>query len=116
MSEGHLIYTLHKMLRARKNFAYGVQRDYFDHWDIVGWTREGDDTHLHSGIAVLVNNGQEGTKWMEVGAKHAGDVFYDFLQNRYDSVVINSNGWGEFKVNGGSVSVWVSQKIKESEE
>lgn len=99
---------LKEMLKARRFFAYGKQRDYFDHRDIVGWTREGDDEHKNSGVAVLVNNGTEGTKWMEVGAKHAGKTFYDYLGNCTKNVHINEHGWGEFYVNGGSVSAWVA--------
>lgn len=47
---------------------------------------------------------------MYVGKQHAGKVFYDLTGNRSDTVTINSDGWGEFKVNGGSVSVWVPRK------
>jgi len=96
-------------MKARKNFAYGTQRDYFDHWNIVGWTREGDEEHP-SGLAVLLSNGEGGTKWMEVGIKHAGKVFYDYLGNIQHYVTINADGWGEFITNGGSVSAWVQHE------
>ncbi|MBB5356065.1 hypothetical protein HNR43_002045 [Anoxybacillus mongoliensis] len=46
---------------------------------------------------------------MYVGKKHAGKVFYDLTGNRSDTVTINADGWGEFKVNGGSVSIWVAK-------
>lgn len=112
--KGHQIYMapvqkLDKLVSARKLYAYGTQRDYRDHWDIIGWTREGDTDHPDSGLAAIMSDGAGGSKWMEVGIRHAGKVFYDYLGNRTDTVVINSSGWGEFKVNGGSVSVWVPQ-------
>lgn len=44
---------------------------------------------------------------MYVGKQHAGKTFYDLTGNRSDTVTINADGWGEFKVNGGSVSIWV---------
>ncbi len=94
---------------ARKYYAYGTQRDYFDHWDIVGWTRAGSSTMPNSGLAAIVSDGPGGSKWMEVGTQFAGRVFYDYLGNRTDTVTINSSGWGEFKVNGGSASIWVPQ-------
>ena len=34
-----------KIVEGRSNYAYGMQRDYFDHANCIGWTREGDDEH-----------------------------------------------------------------------
>lgn len=102
---------LDPLLKARKYYAYGTQHDYLDHWDIIGWTREGDESHPNSGLAALISDGPGGSKWMYVGIQHAGKVFYDYTGNRTDTVTINADGWGEFKVNGGSVSVWVPQEV-----
>ncbi|WP_412729419.1 alpha-amylase [Geobacillus stearothermophilus] len=98
------------LLIARRDYAYGTQHDYLDHSDIIGWTREGVTEKPGSGLAALITDGPEGSKWMYVGKQHAGKVFYDLTGNRSDTVTINSDGWGEFKVNGGSVSVWVPRK------
>ncbi len=100
---------LKELVLLRKRFAYGIQRDWLDHFNTIGWTREGDDEHPGSGCAVLMSDGPSGIKWMEIGRKHAGKIFIDYLGNATDEVVINSDGWGEFKCNGGSVSVWVSK-------
>jgi alpha-amylase len=97
---------LHEMIQARRRLAYGRQRDYFDHPDLIGWTRQGDDQHPGSGLAVLMSNGSGGSKWMKVGSAHAGKAFSDKLGNRSGTVVINEHGWGEFMTRGGSVSVW----------
>lgn len=54
-------------IRARKLFAYGELRDYWDHANCLGWVRMGDEGH--DGCAVVICNGDaEGTKRMEVGA------------------------------------------------
>lgn len=95
------------LMKARRQYAYGVQHDYFDHGNTVGWTREGDDEHPDSGLAVLLTNGADGEKKMFVGQKFAGAQFYDLTGNRDDLVAIEEDGNGLFKVNGGSVSVWV---------
>nr|WP_233516710.1 alpha-amylase [Paenibacillus curdlanolyticus] len=95
-----------KLLNARKVYAYGTQRDYFDHPDIVGWTREGDAAHAGSGLATLITDGPGGSKWMYVGTSKAGQVWTDKTGNRSGTVTIDANGWGNFWVNGGSVSVW----------
>jgi hypothetical protein len=42
---------------------------------------------------------------MDVGKAEAS--FIDILAHREDSVITNKDGWGEFSVNAGSVSVWV---------
>lgn len=33
---------LDKLLILRKKYVYGIQHDYFDNPDIIGWTLEGD--------------------------------------------------------------------------
>lgn len=41
------------LMALRKLKAYGRQHDYFDHKNVIGWTREGDNRHLDSGLAVI---------------------------------------------------------------
>ena len=98
-----------KLMAARKRFAYGQQRDYLDHANCIGWTREGDDEHPGSGCVVLLSNGDEGFKTMEAGKRHAGKFFVDWLGQRPERVKIDSEGKGEFKVGCGSVSVWIEE-------
>ncbi|MEO6637962.1 MAG: alpha-amylase [Ginsengibacter sp.] len=101
--------NIEKLLMARQQYAHGLQRDYFDHPNCVGWTREGTGENPGSGCAVLLSNSDEGFKNMEVGKKFAGKVFKDFLEKHPAEVMINEDGWGEFHVMPGSVSVWVSE-------
>ena len=101
---------LDKLMQARKVFAYGGQRDYLDHGNCIGWTREGDSEHPGSGCAVLISNGEEGNKTMELGPTHAGKTFYDYLGIREEKVTLDEAGKGEFRVGAGSVSVWVETK------
>lgn len=103
---------LEQLLDARRRFAYGMQRDYFDHPNCIGWTREGADDMEGSACAVLLSNSEEGHKNMEIGKQHSGKTFIDFLGKHPAEVVINEEGWGEFFVPAGSVAVWV-QKVGE---
>jgi alpha-amylase len=96
-----------KFLHARKHFAYGPQYDYFDHWNTVGWTRLGNAKHPQA-MAVIMSDGPEGFKWMEVGKPHAKLV--DLTGHIKEPVSTNEWGWGEFRCQGGSVSVWVQEK------
>ncbi|MEO6187756.1 MAG: alpha-amylase [Ginsengibacter sp.] len=98
---------IEKLMQARKDHAYGFQRDYFNHRNCVGWTREGDG--YHSGCAVLISNGDNGHKRMEVGKWYAGKTFVDLLENRSEEITIGKNGWAEFFAPAGSVSVWVAK-------
>lgn len=100
--------NIEQLLEARCKYAYGLQRDYFDHPNCIGWTREGTDEQPGS-CAVLLTNGDEGFKSMEVGKRFAGKVFTDLLQKHPAEVTINEDGWGEFYVTAGSVSVWVEK-------
>jgi alpha-amylase len=98
--------VLDKLLNARVNYAYGKQYVYMDHADIIGFTRVGDVAHPKA-MAAIMTDAAGGGKWMNV--ERANTEFYDITGNRTDTVWTNSDGWGEFKVNGGSVSVWVQK-------
>lgn len=99
---------LDKLLDARKNFAYGPQSSYLDHANIIGWTRLGNAQHPRA-MAVILSDGPGGSKWMETGKANAR--FFDHTGHRNDVVTTNEWGWGQFPVNGGSVSVWVQEEI-----
>lgn len=95
---------LETLLKIRQHHAYGTQRDYFDHPNCIGWTREGNEME---GIAVLMSNGENGFKPMEVGKKYAGQQFKDALGKIPDAITINEDGWGDFTCAAGAVSVWL---------
>lgn len=97
------------MMKVRKHLGYGMQRDYFDHANTIGWTREGEGKKRLSGCAVIMTNGSAGDKTMEMGKRHAGKTFVDICGGRPEKVVINKDGWGQFFVNDASVSVWVRE-------
>ncbi len=99
--------SLGSLVKARRDFAYGKQNDYFDHPNTIGWTREGDDDHPGSGLACLMTNGAGGSKRMAVGQKFKGCTFIDVTSNRPEKIAIGDDGAAEFLCNGGSVSVWV---------
>jgi alpha-amylase len=98
---------LDRLLYARRHFAYGIQHDYFDHPNTVGWTRLGDAEHPDS-MAVVMGNGTPGTKWMDVGKPNT--TYIDFTKTIETPVMTNADGWGEFGTHGGSVSVWIPVK------
>lgn len=100
---------LESLLFARKNFSYGPQRDYINHPNCIGWTREGNDKK-GTGCAVLMSNGDDGFKSMEVGKKFAGKTFVDHLKITEGEITIDENGWAEFRVKAGKVAVWVQKK------
>jgi len=92
--------VLDKLLKARQNYAYGWQHDYFDDAHIVGWTRE-------KGLAALICNTNNGSsKKMFVGEKLSGKTFIDITGNVSGVVKIAEDGIGDFTVNGNSYSVW----------
>jgi alpha-amylase len=97
-------FLIDKFLHARRHYAWGPQYDYTDHWNCVGWTRLGDEAHPKA-MAVILSDGPPGVKWMEVGRPHR--TFIDLTEHVMAPVVTNGDGWGEFRCNGGSVSVWV---------
>ena len=96
-------WVLDKFLFARQTYCYGDQLDYFDHPNTIGWTRLGDEEHS-GGMAVVLSNGEDGRKWMNVGQPNC--TFIDMTEHISESVTTNDEGWAEFRCNGGSVSVW----------
>jgi len=99
-------WLIDKFLYARQRYGWGPQVDYLDHWNRIGWVRLGDAEHPKA-MAVLMSDGQEGTKWMEVARPNAR--FVDLAEHVKEPVITNDAGWGEFRCSGGSVSVWVEQ-------
>ncbi len=98
---------LEKLILARKRFAYGNEVDYFDDPNVVGWTREGSFDHPNSGMAVIMSDGPDGCKAMNVGKKLAGSLLYDYLGNVNEPVYVDDEGNGIFYTKARSVSVWV---------
>lgn len=100
---------LKQLLALRKEYAYGMQHSYYDHPDVVGFTREGIGEKPSSGLALLVSDGPGGGKRMFAGTGAAGKTFWDYMGHCPEQVVIDQEGWGNFRVEGGSISVWVAE-------
>lgn len=73
---------------------------------MIGWTRLGDDEHP-GGVAVVLSNGDDGSKYMEIGQPN--QVYVDLTEHVDETITANDEGWAEFRCKGGSVSVWVPQ-------
>lgn len=99
-------WIIDKFLLARQTYSYGNQYDYFDHANTIGWTRLGDEEHP-GGMAVVLSNGGDGTKFMEVGQPNR--TYIDITESIKESIATNDEGWADFRCNAGSVSVWVPQ-------
>ncbi len=96
---------LPKLIKLRQSNAWGEQRNYFDHFNVVGFTRAGDEKH--PGLALLISDGPGGMKNMYVGQEYKGCRFYDALGKCPETVTVGDNGCADFRVEGGSVSVWI---------
>ncbi|CAK1360588.1 Glucan 1,4-alpha-maltohexaosidase [Cercospora beticola] len=99
------------MVLCRKLFAYGEQADYMNEANCIGWYRKGDEQHK-DGMAVVMSNQGPGSIKMEVGKDKAGHVWTDVLGWEEGEVVIDEEGFGEFRCSGVSVSVWVNKDAK----
>ncbi len=97
------------ILTLRKDYAYGNQYDYIDNRNCIGWTREGDEEHNKSGLAVIISNAGYAEKRMYIGKKFANKKFIDAMGNIQEEVVIDEEGCGNFKVKEKSVAIWINQ-------
>ncbi len=102
-------WMIDKFLAVRNDYAYGQQNDYFDHGNVIGWTRLGNENHPE-GMAVLLSNGDNGEKWMDVG--HPNMSYHDVTGHIKEQVMTNNDGWGNFRCLGGKVSVWVQEELE----
>ena len=105
---------LPKLIYLRKQAAYGTQHLYFDHPNVVGFTREGDHEHPDSGLALLISDHVQSQKKMFIGKHFAHKTFYNIFGKNLETVAIDANGYGVFNVGSGSLSVWVTKKMYEN--
>ena len=99
-------WIIDKFLEARRHHAFGDQYDYFDHPNTIGWTRLGTQD-FPGGMAVVISNGEDGRKWMEIGQPNR--TYKDLTEHISEPITTNDDGWAEFKCPAGSVSVWIPE-------
>ena len=109
-----LVPNLGKLIKARSSYAYGEQEDYFDDPHILGWVRRGDDEHPGSGMAVVMSNGEGGTKRMFMGTGFAGCEFRDIIGKCPEEITVGEDGFADFRTEGGSVAVWLLKSSAEN--
>ena len=100
--------NLGKLIKLRAAYAYGEQADYLDDEHVIGWVRRGDSEHKNSGLAVVLGNADGGCKRMEMGTAFAGAAFYDALGSCSEPVTVGEDGWADFQMGSGGLSVWVN--------
>lgn len=98
------------LLDARRRYAYGRQDLYFDHPNTVGLIRMGDGEHPGSGLALLISNGDDGDKVMNVGKERKGEIWHDITGDRKEEIAIGDDGSARFPVSGGKAAVWVKKQ------
>jgi len=103
------------LVLARKLYAYGSQSDYFEYSDCIGWIRRGDLVNP-DGCAVVMSWTQvENLEYcvpflrMNVGSKHAGEVWTDVLGFEWSAVTIDGCGNGTFPCQRNSMACFVSE-------
>lgn len=95
-----------QLLKLRRTHAYGEEHDYFDDPDVIGFTREGDDEHPFSGLAVLCTNAAGREKEMYVGKNHAGKEMRCVI-GEGENVLISASGKGTFRVKERQICVYI---------
>lgn len=99
------VHILPKLMEARKQFGYGLQVNFFDDPNCIAFMRMGDKKN--KGCLVIISNNREACKEIRCGEEYSNAVFYDFLQQRQEEILLDDRGTGIFTVNAHSVSIWV---------
>lgn len=93
-------YIIDIFLKVRRENCFGLRIDYFDFPNTIGWTYINDKP-----VAILINNSEYGTKWMDVRKRNT--LFKDITGNVQDLIETNNDGCAEFKCLGKNVSIWI---------
>lgn len=102
--------SIDKLAKIRMHFAYGNQDDYFHSSNLIGWVRQGDEDHPNK-CAIVISSGDMNTLPMFLGLEEAGKIYADYMGNNKEDITIDENGYGDFMVGPGSISVWVEAGI-----
>ena len=94
------------LMEIRRRFAYGTQHDFLDAPDVIGWTREGDDEHEGSGVAVVLTDRDGGEKRMFVGE--------GCVVGEQEDVTVGADGWATFRTLGGRLSVFLPERTADA--
>ncbi|OLS01651.1 glucan 1,4-alpha-maltohexaosidase precursor [Tissierella creatinophila DSM 6911] len=101
---------IEKLAKIRKKFAYGEQNDYFESDSAIGWVRLGNKEYPNK-CAVIISIGDINTIRMFVGKEESGKTYTDYTGNNEGKVNIDEDGFGDFMVSPGSISVWIEDNI-----
>ena len=99
--------VLPALLKARQDYAWGIQTDYLDDANCIAFVRSG--TAEKPGCVVVMSNGDEGFKDIILGDSFTGSVWKDITGNADYQVECNQEGSGHFGCKAGSVSVWIKE-------
>ncbi|KAI0775233.1 alpha amylase [Trametes elegans] len=110
-----------RLMDARRKYAYGPHREYFQEANCIGFARRGDGKH--PGCAVLISNAdapagqksgaaqvQQHIIRMDMGTKgNANATYRPLFEPLEQNVQIGTNayGWAAFTCPFGGVQVWV---------
>ena len=61
-----------------------------------------------------MSNAEGGSLRMEMGKQYAGEEFFDAIGNCQEPVLIDEEGFGEFRTEGGNVAVWLRKNAFEN--
>lgn len=108
--EGTNADKIRKMIRIRRELAYGEQHDYISDLNEIGWTRE--STEGTSGVAVLLSKDGSSPLTMYVGECEKGKQYVNVFAPE-TGVLIGENGTGEFPVSLGEMAVYIEKETYE---
>ena len=95
---------LDTLLRARREHAYGEETLILDHPSTIALVRHGDADH--SGLVLVMSNGDAGEKEIDLGRANAGRVWHEITGAEKSSVVLDSAGRASFPVGPRSMTLW----------
>lgn len=97
------------LIKLRRDYAYGPQKDYYGSESLMGFVRLGDQDHPAK-LAVLISTGEAAQMDMFVGEDQAGKTYIDFTGKMSEEVLVGQDGTATFLVGPQSVTCWIEKK------
>ncbi|MGM0368944.1 MAG: alpha-amylase family glycosyl hydrolase [Bacillota bacterium] len=99
---------LKRLLKVRKNYAYGPGREVDNNGDgVYSYVREGLEEHPNTGLVAMISVGTSGeVATRKIKTNHPDTTFYDYSRNIKEPITTDEDGYAEFKVHQSEDNGW----------
>ena len=72
-----------------ENMLMAIRLSISDHPSAIGFIRTGDEEHVGSGLVFLMSNDEAGSKKMDLGEEHKGEIWHEITGNIQQEITLD---------------------------